>query len=266
MTSPLDVGAGGGARPSGGRGFPVVRLNALQVVESPSVCRRVVCAIGGYGEIAEAVEKAGVDLLFARVRSGVLTFGSDADVRAALEPYGIDEFDLHTVETKRLRYDSGERGLLRAAMARAVASHRGLVHMRRRSSDLLYPADSSDPTWMPLRGLVGDLTGSLPGHPSVTWHEGVSARLDWADDKLWFLIEPRTLFVGVDDSSRAAGSDFARERTVRRYNRKLNELVDFWSRHLYGSGGQLRALGISDGIDAVFGLSVTTAFSKRART
>jgi hypothetical protein len=79
------------------------------------------------------------------------------------------------------------------------------------------------------------------------------------------LLEPRTVFVGLDDASKAAASDFARERTVRRYNRELNELVDFWSRLLYGDGAQLRALGISDGVDACFSLSQTSAFSKRAR-
>lgn len=255
----------GAPRPSGGRGFPVVRLNALLVTDASTVCRRVVCSIGGHSEIAQAVAQAGVDMLFARVRSGVLSFGADADVRAALEPYGIDEFDLHTIETKRLRYDSGERGLLRDGIARALARHRGLRHARRRSSDLLYPADVRDPAWIPLRGLVGDLTGVLNSHPDVTWYEGLGTRLDWADDQLWLLLEPRTVFVGLDDASKAAASDFARERTVRRYNRELNELVDFWSRLLYGDGAQLRALGISDGVDACFSLSQTSAFSKRAR-
>jgi hypothetical protein len=44
----------------------------------PTVCRRVVCSIGGYSEIAEAVEQAGVEILFARVQPGVLAFGADA--------------------------------------------------------------------------------------------------------------------------------------------------------------------------------------------
>lgn len=249
--------------PSGGRGFPVVRLNALQVAESPTVCRRVVCSIGGYTEIADAVAEAGVDILFARVRSGVLAFGSDADVRAALDGHGIDEFDLHTIETRRLRYDSGERGLLRDAIARALSRQRGLLRLRRRSADLLYPADVRNPMWTPLRGLVGELSGKLAGHPEVSWHEGLGTRLDWADDKLWLLLEPRTVFDGLDTASKAAASDFARERTVRRYNQNLNELVDFWSQHLYGDGARVTALGIVDGVDATFGLSQTTAFSRR---
>ena len=97
--------------PGGSCGWPVVRLNALPVVQSPSACRRVVCQVGGYAEAREAVEQAGVNVLVARTRAGVLAFGADADVRAAFEAHGITDFDLHTIETKRLRYDSGERGL-----------------------------------------------------------------------------------------------------------------------------------------------------------
>ena len=66
----------------------MVRLNALPalpVVQTPSVCRRVVCQIGGYPEVRDAVEQAGVDVRVARTYAGVLAFGADADVRAAFE-------------------------------------------------------------------------------------------------------------------------------------------------------------------------------------
>ncbi len=61
--------------PAGRRGWPVVRLNALPVVHMPTVCRRIVCQIGGYAEVREVIEKTGVDILFARVRAGVLAGG-----------------------------------------------------------------------------------------------------------------------------------------------------------------------------------------------
>jgi NAD-dependent SIR2 family protein deacetylase len=73
----------GAPRPVGGGGWPVVRLNALPITQTPSVCRRVTCGIGGYDEVREAVMHAGVDVLVARTRAGVLAYGSDADVRTA---------------------------------------------------------------------------------------------------------------------------------------------------------------------------------------
>ena len=68
-------------RPTGSRGWPVIRLNAIPVTQTPSVCRRIVCTIGGYSELRSAVASAKVDVLVARTKSGVLGFGTDANMR-----------------------------------------------------------------------------------------------------------------------------------------------------------------------------------------
>ena len=75
--------------------------------------------------------------------------------------YGITDFDLHTIETKRLRYESGERGLLREAMTRALSRNRGLSAIRRASTDLLAPFDPENTAWAELRGQVGMLPEPL---------------------------------------------------------------------------------------------------------
>jgi hypothetical protein len=250
--------------PKGNRAWPVLRLNAIPVLQTPSVCRRVVCSVGGYSDARKAVESAKVDILVARTKVGVLAFGADGDVRLAFKAYGITDFDLHTIETKRLRYESGERGLLRDALTRAIVRHRGLKAIRRGSTDLLAPSDSQDIAWENLRRQVGVLTGAVKDAPVLQWYEGVGIRLDWADDRLWLLIEPRTVFTGITPANKAAAADFARERTVKRYNRQLNDLIAFWAVAIAGDSGDLRALSIGDGVDAVFRLGADTAFSRRA--
>jgi hypothetical protein len=254
----------GASAPAGRRGWPIVRLNALEVVQSPAVCRRVVCSLGGHAQSQQAVDEAAVEVLVARVRAGVLAFGADADVHAAFDRYDITEFDLYTVEQRRLRYDSGERGLLRVALARALARNRGLRHVRRRNTDLLTPVEVADDTWAPLRKLAGQLSGTVEGAPDLVWCEGIGTRLEWAADRMWLVVDPRTVFDGVTAENRAVAADFGRERIVRRYNRELNELVAFWAGVLAGDGGDLPALGIGDGVDAVFRLSPDTAYSRRA--
>lgn len=250
--------------PSGNTGWPVLRLNGIPIEQMPNVCRRVACSVGGHAEARAAVEAVGTDALVARTRAGVLAFGSDGGIRSAFEQFGITDFDLHTIESKRLRYESGERGLLRAALTRALSRHHALRVFHRRSSDLLAPAEINDLKWAPLRKLAGQLHGVVPGVPGLTWFEGIGARLDWANDRLWLLIEPRTIFDGTDEGNRAAATDFARERAVKRYNRQLNDLVAFWAKLLAGNSEELRALEIGDGVDAVFKLSPTTGFSWRA--
>ena len=256
----------GAPAPVGGRGWPVVRLNALPITQAPSVCRRVVCSIGGYSEVREAVAKANVNVnvLAARTSRGILAFGSDSDVRAAFAAHSITAFDLYTIETKRLRYESAERGLLREALSSALVRARELDVMRRNSTDLLAPTDPSAAKWAPLQRLVGALSGTVKGHPELKWREGIGTRLEWAGDRMWLLIEPRSVFEGITNINKAASADFARERTVKRYNRQLNDLIAFWANLLAGDNSELRAMGIGDGVDAVFRLSAGTGFSRRA--
>lgn len=249
----------------GSRGFPVLRLNALELRGIPSVCRLVTCKIGGHREIAEAVKSASVDILAARVNAGVIAFGNDADVRRAFAPFDVEHFDLHPIETRRLRYDSQERGLLRQALSRALAREHSLELNRHRNADLLFPSDPSDKRWQPLAKFAGNLVGTVQNYPELTWREGIKTRLDWADDRLWLLIEPRVVFTGLTDDNKAAAIDFSRERTVKRYNRQLNELVSFWAETLSVGGNELRALNTSSGVDAIFKLGVSTAYSRRLR-
>ncbi len=246
----------------GHRGWPIVRLNAIPVVDVPNTCRRVACQIGGTAEVREAVEKAGVEVLAVRSQFGVLAFGADSDVRTAFESCGITEFDLHALETKRLWHESTERGLLCDALIKALGRNRSLRLISGHRWHLA-PANPRDAVWKPLQQLVGTLDGTIGGHPDLQWREGIIARLDWTHDRLWLLIEPRTVFEGRTDENMAAAANFSRERTVMRYNRELNQIIEFWTRHLAGDENEIRALNVGDGVDAVFRLSSFNGYSRR---
>ena len=249
--------------PSGRRGWPVVRLNALPVVRVPTVCTRVVCGIGGTAEVREAVRKAGVDVIAVRSSAGVLAFGSDCEIRTAFESYDITDFAVYTLDPRRQQYDSTERGLLREALTTAIERNLKLDAMRHRRGSLLAPREPTEQVWLPLKEVVRTLAGTVSGHPKLRWREGLSIRLDWAKDRLWLLVEPRTVFDGLTAENKFAASDFGRERTVKRYNRQLDSLFEFWSKRLAQEGNDLRALAVGDGIDAVFRISHATGFSWR---
>lgn len=250
--------------PSGKKGWPVLRFNALPLVQVPTVCRVVGCDIGNTREVRSAVAVAGVDVLAARARAGVLAFGSDVAVRTAFSPFRIDHFDLHTLAPKRLVYESSERGLLRDALARALEHDRGLKVIRRSVSHLLAPADPTDSLWEPLKKLAGGrLKGTVPGHSEITWREGIGLRLEWASGQLWLVFEPKAVYEGVTEATKAIAADFSRERTVQRYNSVLHDLIAFWADRLADGQRPVRALGIGDGVDAAFTLGSATAFSHR---
>ena len=245
---------------SPGRGsWPVVRLNALPVAESPTHCRRADCEIGGTAEVREAAVDTSV--IAVRSRVGVLAFGSDVEVRRAFDPYGVKDFDLHALDAGSRM----ERSLLHDALRAALIRGGGLAAVPDNRWALV-PARPRDACWNPLRRLVKTLGGELGTDGEMRWHEGISTRLEWSGERLWLVFNPRTVFEGVTDDNKAVAADFARERTVRRYNRRLNDLFDFWSRYLGEAQEDLRALGIGDGVDAAFRIGSTTAFSRRAFT
>ena len=241
-------------------GWPVVRLNAIPLTKVPTQCRRLVCDVDGTAEVREVVQNAERDVLAVRSSVGVLGFGADSDMRAVFDSRRIVEFDLHPLDIRRQRYESTERGLVGEALNRAIERHRGLTLVNRQS---LVPARPEDPAWRRLEELVGPLTGVVTGSPNLRWHEGITVRLGWANDQLWLLVEPRTVFGSISHANRTAAADFARERTVRRYNSLLNDLIDFWAHHLSQEDSDMRALNTQEGVDAVFQLSSGTAFSRR---
>ena len=250
-------------RPSGRGGWPVIRLNALPLTAVPSVCRRVVCSIGNTGAVQGAIDRAGTNVVAVRSGAGVLAFGDDGEVRATFQQHHIQEFDLHTLEHRRQRYESAERSLLRKAMAQALVRQGHLRAFSRHGEALMFPKSPHEEMWEPLKAIVGEISGSTGDQHRVRWHEGIGVRLEWAQDRLWLLMEPRTVFDSIDDKSRYGAAEFASMRTAERYNRKLNAVMEFWIRWLLEDGGEFSALGVSEGVDAVFRLSSRTAFSRR---
>ena len=89
--------------------WPVVRLNALPVIQTPTICYKVDCEIGGTSEVRAAIVDSGVDVIAVRTRAGVLAFGTEEDIRVAFDNFQIKDIDLYTLQTSRQRYDSSER-------------------------------------------------------------------------------------------------------------------------------------------------------------
>lgn len=245
--------------------FPAIRLNALELLNIPTLCRKIECNIGGHTEIIKAIDSANVQVLAARKQSGVIAFGNDHDIKKVFSNYNIRSLDLHTIESSRLSYDSQERGLLRQALSHALARRYDLYLIPKRNGDLLFPNNCNAANWQPLKALVGQLQGIVANGQGLTWHEGIRIKLDWANGQLWLLFEPQTVFTGQNDENKLLAAETANRRSARRYNKLLNSLLEFWACLLSANGSDLCALGVTNGVDAVFKLEPTLAISKRGQ-
>ncbi len=254
-----------------GRDWPVIRLNALPVTTWPTICRRVVCQIGGTKDVREAIEKARAQVVAARTRAGVLAFGGDEEIRRVFSPFRITDFDCHSIETTRLRFESGELGLLRDSFARAIENAGPFRVRHSRHGDVLHADFSRAPAHLvaALQDRAGSLTGVVP-NTQIPWSEVLRIKLDYQLGRLWLLIEPTVFFADSDNNNeeRDIAIEFVRERTAVRYNRQWNRLMEAWIALIMAGRTALdvASFGIADGIDAHFTVDNTTAFSRRSTT
>jgi hypothetical protein len=239
--------------------FPVIRLNALPITEYPSITRLIECTVGGTKEVIAAVEASGSKAIAARTTKGVIAFGTDAELRKAFDSFGITNFDLHKIDAERLQRQSAELGLIYEALLRAITRTSPLILEKRGRDRMLY-VDSrkqTDSQLATLKSCSGTLSGNLGGH---TWAEAVRLRLDYKFNHLWLIFEPAIWISNVELK------EFVRHRMSKRYNGDWNLLLGGWAKVLGGPGDgkKYQALNIASGVDAVFSISATTAFSRRS--
>lgn len=249
--------------------WPVVRLNALPVLSYPSLCRRLACQIGGQKEVREAVKTSGKDILAVRRKNGVLAFGNDLDIRSAFSSYNISEWDLHSIESDRLSFDSMEISLIHEALVKSLASNRGLISFKRGNNHVLAInyKDTRNHHYDPLRAVCSPLAGKVP-KAGISWAEALMVRLELRQHALWLLFEPTTWIESLP--GRKVSDDekeFHRHRAASRYNKIWNQLMVAWSAMLTGGNQivKLAAFNTNTGVDAIFEISGHTAFSRHKK-
>jgi NAD-dependent SIR2 family protein deacetylase len=250
--------------------YPIIRFNAFRVHSWPTVCRKVVCGVGGYKDVQQAIATANADIIASRSRAGVIGFGEDGEFKRVFDRFGIESFDLHSIDARNLRRDTQEHSLLQEALARAISGNRPVRLLRRGRAIFLTPIESNiDATDYAGIKTAAEraLTGTVPD-TQLQWIEALRIRLALQFGRLWLLVEPTVIVLATPEmrgEHRAKLAAFVKEQLARRYNYQWNSLLNAWGEFLTGGRDhvELRALGAAAGVDAAFNLSKGTAFSHR---
>jgi hypothetical protein len=254
---------------------PSIRTNALPIISHPVMCQLIDCDIGGWAEIQEAIENAGVDIVARRTKDGVIAFGRDPDIRAAFNAFGVKRFETRSIPDKNLAYESEERRLIRDALVRALSSRPDIEIIRRGWRVLALPnLQTVKAGHFQLGNIkpVDSLSGTV-GNTGIRWTECCELRLDYKLDRLWLLMEPR-IHRDIPEEATSAqieeSKEFVRSKLAGRFNPKANAMLSGWAGLLLGTDRnvrsvKLRSFGISDGIDATFEVSSITGFSGESR-
>lgn len=189
-------------------------------------------------------------------------------MKRCFSPFNINEFDLHSIEFGRLRYDSAEHGLLSSAIGAALQHNRPLLYQRGRHTHILKVdvQQLNDKTFHALKSEAKTITGTVP-KTELTWTEAIKFRLELKNNFLWLIIQP-IIWVqrAPDDDTRFVVADFVRERMAVRYNAQYHRLLSAWTEILVGESEHcvVTAFGISNGVDAEFKIGKRAAFAARS--
>jgi hypothetical protein len=274
--------------------FPVLQCSALSILQMPTVARRIVLVTPSTtGFIRQLFKNADVRAIGACNGREVAAFGPDEGLLRALQSLGP------TVQgTVRLNpdADSWALGLLYDALVRSICFDQLLFARMRQSGHFVLIGDWSDESNDPLRSARNErisalgqaysaaLVGSIP-ELGLPFYEGVRIRLEAVAGRWWCVFDPATYVETPARTSAGGGgtpgstvgvpqprpnsdpaADWRRERWARRYNGAWARILDAWSRILSRDEADLPSLNVPEdqGIDAVFRLSLATAWSRPA--
>lgn len=261
--------------------FPVLRLNALPVLDYPRTALRIRCRDVVSPRMGPLLKAAGMPGFGVASGRDVLGFGVPDGWRRALADFGPSSVEVIDIDPGAEDAESRVIGLAYEAVVRALAHGRPLRPLLRRFGHRIVVAPSNQnalPTELALlRSAYGStLTGTREGG-TKRWSEGVQLRLEWQLGQLWLLFEPWTF---VEDSNRSqaptgprarsrwAAPDptaaWVKERWATRRNKVWAAAIGAWADVLVGGAtAELWSLGLSDpqAIDARFCIARQTAFS-----
>lgn len=268
--------------------WPVLRLNALPLLELPQQARRLTeDQPADLGELRAALRGTRARALTARLRGGTLAaFGADADLATAGSPLGVSlAGGIVPLQWLADDPDTAQVGLLNEALTLGLGRGRGLRHvLRARRGHLVRVSDETEPQLSGLRRAAGGtLAGTVLGS-AVSWAEAVELHVEARAGGWWLLITPEIWIAppgtlsapagiepGSEDHARwrtaqqHAAARFVQERLARRYNSATSAILDAWVRVLVGSrprAVETWHLPAGAGCDAVTVIGPVTAYSR----
>ncbi|RCR67515.1 SIR2 family NAD-dependent protein deacylase [Larkinella punicea] len=181
-----------------GKQTPILRLNALEIKDYPSVARLIECDCGNTKEILEAVKEAKANLLCIRKQQGIVGFGDDREFDRV---FPKNRKSIYTIEEKHFSFDdSSIKNLVTEALLNALTRKRPLRWMRKRSDYyiVLNPRQLNHPELLPLNTLtytsynkpVKHTTNGYVPNTHLLWVDALHVTITRKSSSIYLMLEP----------------------------------------------------------------------------
>lgn len=263
--------------PSTGRQKPLLRLNALPIIEAPKKCLSFT-SDKDWKELRDISFNAEHSLIFTK-SSKVWCWGTQARIR---EAFGEAIGSISPLEIPRnitAPENLHVKGFIEEALALALTQNKPLLARTRKNSAYVIVDPHTDDVGAlePLFQVAGKPSGMIPGlftpptedFPSqqIGWSEALRISVEYKNNKLWLLIDP-DIWIWPPRSKQEA-VNFLDKRRSNRFNERYNELLNAWISILLSSNkrdAEVQISAFSNGNDTEnpsFRIGRRTAFSKR---
>lgn len=261
--------------PAPGKSYPVLRTNALEIVDAPRQCGMLPAAGVRAADVFSAVREKQPDAVIS-YQDGIVFWGESAQVAKSLE--GLIANDLDVREFADPVAEIAESTYLKSFYEHGIAEalcHDKPVLLRKkdktyyavvnhRQADNEYFASLKKAVGF--RGNPGTICGTVRELSDTHWSECVRLRLEERAGVLWLLLEPDVWINPL--KNREDAQDFLRKRKLKRYNNQSYDILNAWIEILIGPIGHGAPVAVTYGADtdypASFTVSTRTAFSRRA--
>ncbi|MBW4053616.1 MAG: SIR2 family protein [Proteobacteria bacterium] len=262
------------AVPPPGRGYPILRTNALAIEQMPSTC--------GTLDFDGEVHLGPIRSKMCELEPGctlaytdrILFWGSRGELEKVID--GTKVRNVRQYPLDDLPASVANSGFVKALVEETIA--RALVHgkplLLRKAQRTWYVvvghSNATGSIYEPLtralgfRDNPGKIHGKVPGLTDVFWSEAVSIRIEERNGNVWLLLRPNVWITPLRERESAA--DFLRERRLKRWNKHAFEILNAWITILLGVVGRRYPITVEafpgSEYSAKFSISSLTAYSR----
>ena len=259
--------------PRPGTNYPILRTNALEVIDTPRRCGRLVAGGLSAADLFAAVRERRPDAVVSFL-DGALFWGDSLQIAASIEGLTVNdvvprEFSDPVAEVATSTH---LKSFFENGIAEAICSDKPvLLRKKNRSYYAVIDSRHSDAAMFEsLKNAIGargpaPIDGTVPGQPETFWNEAVRLKLEERAGAFWLLLEPDIWIRPLKQREHA--KEFLRARKLKRFNNQSYDILSAWIEILLGKVGQGQHVSVSYRVDsdypATFTISTRTAFSRR---
>jgi hypothetical protein len=259
--------------PRPGKNFPILRTNALEVIDVPRRCGRFAAGGLAAADLFVAVREKRPDAVIS-YQDGVIFWGDSRQVVASLE--GLVSNGATSQEFTDPISDIAASTYLKSffehGIAEAICGDKPVL-LRKKDKSYYAVVDSrrrDDARLASLKNAIGyrspgPISGAVPGLPETFWAEAARLKLEERAGGLWLLLEPDVWIRPL--TQREHAQEFLRGSKLKRYNNRAYDILTAWIEILLGTVGHGQPVSVSykpnSDYPAAFAISTRTAFSRR---